>query len=211
MKNHFERARFWRRFIAGLIDFALLFLLFLLFFYLLLILTSWAKWKFYFWILNVFFITMVYRILFVAFSSQTLGQFFTNSKIYFLIENLNFKDKIKILFKREIFLTINWIISLFIASLLLDLSFGIDFNFFERFKNQKLSLFQQISISFPALFSKVNFFFMIVNSLSILGSRQTTIVDRYSKTEIYLKKSSLKNNYLNPIQANFVPVYWEGN
>ncbi|WP_258556776.1 hypothetical protein [Mesomycoplasma flocculare] len=154
---------------------------------------------------------MVYRILFVAFSSQTLGQFFTNSKIYFLIENLNFKDKIKILFKREIFLTINWIISLFIASLLLDLSFGIDFNFFERFKNQKLSLFQQISISLPALFSKVNFFFMIVNSLSILGSRQTTIVDRYSKTEIYLKKSSLKNNYLNPIQANFVPVYWEGN
>lgn len=213
MKNIFEKARFLRRFIAGLFDFVLLFFLFLLFFYLFLILTSWAKWKFYIWILSVFFLTFSYRILFVSVTKQTFGQYLTATKIHFFQENLNFRHKILILFKREIFLTINWITSLLFASILLDLSFGITFNFFQNFnnQNQNFSLFQQISLSFPALFAKVNFFFLIINNLSIFGSKKLTIIDRYSKTTVYLKKVTLKNDYPSSIQANFIPVHWEGN
>ncbi|WP_434327150.1 RDD family protein [Mesomycoplasma hyopneumoniae] len=213
MNNNSEKAQFWRRLLAGLIDFILLFALFLLFFYLFLILTNWAKIKFYLWIITVFFLTFTYRIFMVSFSLQTLGQFLTNTKIYFLRENLNFKAKILVLLKKEIFLSLNWILTIFITSLLIDLSFGLNFNFFENFisQSQKLNLFQQISLSFPALLAKVNFFFLIINNLSIFGRHKTTIIDRYSNTEIHLKKSGLANNFLKAVPANFIPVDWKGN
>ncbi|EXU60867.1 RDD family protein [Mesomycoplasma ovipneumoniae] len=213
MKIDFVKAGFWRRSFAGLIDFVFLFLTFLVFFYLFLVLTEWSKIKFYLWILTVFLLVIFYRIFLVIFLKQTIGLFLTKTKLVFFDENHNFSKKSWILLKREAFLSLNWIFSLLFSSIILDLSFGIDLNFFQTFKNssQNLTFFQQISLSFPALFSKVNFFFLIVNNLSILGSKKLTIIDSFSKTTICLKKTLIKADYLSSIHANFSSIHWEVN
>ncbi|XBE78361.1 RDD family protein [Mesomycoplasma ovipneumoniae] len=213
MKIDFVKAGFWRRLFAGLIDFVFLFLTFLVFFYLFLVLTQWSKIKFYLWILNVFLFVIFYRIFLIIFLKQTIGLFLTKTKVVFFDENLNFLKKFRILLKREAFLSLNWIFSLLFSSIILDLSFGIDPNFFQTFKNssQNLTFFQQVSLSFPALFSKINFFFLIVNNLSILGSKKLTIIDSYSKTTICLKQTLKKPDYLGSIHANFSPIHWEVN
>ncbi|MBG0730875.1 RDD family protein [Mycoplasma sp. 'Moose RK'] len=205
------KASFWRRILAGLVDFACLVFVYLLTFYLLVILPGFTSWKFYFWLIFVVFSTIFYRIFLVFWLKKSPGQFLFKLELNFSNEKLSSKQKLLILLKREIFLSLNWLTCLVISAILLDLNFGLQQKIwhFSAKNLQNLNLWQQISLSFLTLFAKVNFFILVVNNLSIFNKTRLSLVDRFSKSIVFYWEKAVEKVQISAEKANFAPVFWK--
>lgn len=137
------------------------------------------NWFFYIWIIfSVIALTVIYLILPVVWNGKTIGMWICRIKIIFEDQN-----KIHSIFKRELFLSVSWIL------LLVCVGVFINHTLFDRYarthqKDVDYTTFETLRIStVTTIASLLTLGQMIVGISIVVRKPRTALHDGYSKTE----------------------------
>lgn len=137
------------------------------------------NWFFYVWMMfNVLILFVMFVLLPIIFNGQTLGMFITRIKIIY--ENDN---KVKSIFKRELFFSITWIVLVICVALLINHTLFVKYAKSDQ-KNIKYTSWESLRISIVTTVASLLTLMQMIVAISVVVRKpHPGLHDSYSKTK----------------------------